>query len=236
MVTLCHHGKVRATIFYFSRLTHISARATLPPMTSHDVELAVIKPMVATLPAPLHVRGKPAATEMLLNVYRHALAGFERETLEKAWQKVAQEQGFWTWPLPETLVKAAEHFHILANPFDQRESDLWVERTQRFTDMAVKRFMRTSIHAARARDGGYEASLKEYVTEMAWTQAQIIEGREGIGYSANVLFGRQPDHEEMAEFFERARAQAKTGHIRLTVPMVKIAEWRGAVQADGRER
>lgn len=180
--------------------------------------------MIATLPAPLHIRGDPPAIEMLLNVYRRALERFDRPVLDKAWQKAAEERDYWLWPLPETLVKAAEHFHRLAHPFDSAEA--WVERATALADAAVKRFMRTSVHAERARDGGYEAELKEYVREAAWTQAQIIEGREGIGYSANVLFGRQPDREEVSAFFERARAQAKTGHIRIYIPAGKIEEWR----------
>jgi hypothetical protein len=78
--------------------------------------------------------------------------------------------------------------------------------------------------------------MKEYVREAAWVQAQLIVGRVGVGYSSNVLFGRQPGCEDAAEFFERARAQAKTGHIRLHVPAAKVEAWKGAAQANGRGR
>ena len=205
-------------------------------MPRSDVEVAIIQPMVATLPAPLHIRGDPAAIEALLNVYRRALDRFDRAVLDKAWQKAAEEQDFWMWPMPEALVKAAEHFHNLAHPFDPRESDAWVERANDAAHAYTKRFMQTTTAAVRSREGGYEAELKGYVREAAWVQAQLIEGREGVGYSSHVLFGPQPDRKEMAEFFEKARAQANTGHIRLYVPAAKIGVWQAGVQADGRGR
>src|ERR1700733_2065902 len=184
-------------------------------MTSEDVEHAIIRPMRATLPAPLHVRNKPAAIETLLNVYRHALASFERETLEKAWLKVAASQDYWCWPMPETLVKAAKHFHDLAHPFDPRQTDAWVEKAQALTDAYVKRFMLTTQTAVRAREGGYAAALKEYVEAASWVQAQMIVGRHNVGYSACVLSGPKADGDEKAEFFTRCRAQAATEHIRV---------------------
>src|ERR1700676_3494247 len=162
-------------------------------MTAEDVNQAIIKPMVATLPPPRHARGDPAAIETLLNVYRRALDRFDRAVLDQAWQKAAAEQDYWLWPMPQALIQAAEHFHKLAHPFDPREADAWVERAQGLTDAYVKRFIKTSQAAIRAREGGYEAALKEYVRAAAWVQAQSIEGREGLGYSAHVLFGRQPD-------------------------------------------
>lgn len=192
--------------------------------------------MVVTLPAPHHVRNKPAAIETLLNVYRHALAGFERETLEKAWLKVAAEQDYWTWPMPETLVKAAKHFHDLAHPFDPRQADAWVEKAQALSDAYVKRYMQTTQTAVRAREGGYEAALKEYVEAVSWVQAQVICGRKGVGYSACVLSGPRADGEEKAEFFRKAREQAASGHIRVHVPPGKLEEWREAAQVEGRSR
>ena len=122
------------------------------------------------------------------------------------------------------------------HPFDPREADAWVERANDAAHAYTKRFMQTTTAAVRSREGGYEAELKGYVREAAWVQAQLIEGREGIGYSSHVLFGPQPDRKEMAEFFEKARAQAATGHIRVHVPAGKVEAWKGAGQAAGRGR
>jgi hypothetical protein len=211
--------------------THFSLPVMAP---SRDVDEAVIAPMLIALPAPLHIRGKPAAIETLLNVYRHALAGFERETLEKAWLKVAASQDYWCWPMPETLVKAAKHFHDLAHPFDPRQTDAWVDKAQALTDAYVKRFMLTTQTAVRAREGGYEAALKEYVEAASWVQAQFIVGRHNVGYSACVLSGPKADGEEKAEFFEKAREQAKSGHIRVNIPPAKIEAWKQLGQGRAR--
>lgn len=194
--------------------------------TSGAVEEAIIRPLLDAFPPPTHVRGSHAAMETLLNVYRRALERFERPVLEQAWQKVAQEQDFWVWPLPETLVKAAEHFHNLAHPFDPKQADALVEKVTALTDAYVKRFLKTSQTAVRAREGGYEAKLSEYVTAAAWVQAQLIAGRKGVGYSAYVLFGRPPDSQEVAEFFQKAKVQADSGTIRVHVPVNKVAGWK----------
>lgn len=83
--------------------------------------------------------------------------------------------------MPETLVKAAEHFHNLAHPFDPREADAWVERANDAAYAYTKRFMQTTTAAMRAREGGYEVELKGYVREAAWVQAQLIEGGKVSG-------------------------------------------------------
>ena len=205
-------------------------------MPSSDVEVAIIQPMAATLPAPLHVRGKPAAIETLLNVYRQR-AGWLREG--DAGEGVAQGRvgaGLLDLAHAGNAGQGGPALPRSAHPFDPRQSEAWVEKAQALTDAAVRRFMRTSVHATRAREGGYEAALKEYVREAAWVQAQVIVGRVGVGYSSHVLFGRQPDRGEAAEFFERARSQAATGHIRVHVAAEKVQAWKGASQAAGRGR
>jgi hypothetical protein len=199
------------------------------------VEDAIICPMVASLPAPTHVRGDPAAVETLLNVYRTALARFDRPVLEQAWQKVAAEQNFWVWPLPETIVRAAEHFHKLAHPNASQEAEAWVERATKLSDDYVKRFMATTQAAVRAREGGYEPALRSYVREASWVQAQYIEGRSGVGYSSTVLFS-SPTRDKEAEqrFFSKAKEQAATGHIKVIVPNEMVKRWKTEGEARGR--
>jgi hypothetical protein len=104
------------------------------------VEEGIIKPMVASFPAPHHVRGDHEATEALLTIDRKALSGFDRETLEQAWQKVAAEQTHWLWPMPRVIVQAAQHYHKLAHPAAKAD-DAWIERAQALSDDYTKRFM-----------------------------------------------------------------------------------------------
>ncbi len=195
-----------------------------------EIEDCVLRPMVASLPAPTHVRGNPAAIETLLNVYRKALDRFDRPILDQAWQKVASEQNFWVWPLPETIVRAAEHFHRLAHPNASQEADTWVERATKLSDDYVTRFMQTTQAAVRARENGYEAALKRYVEAASWVQAQYIEGRSGVGYDHGVQFPC-PERDKEAEqaWFDRQRAQARTGHIKVTVPSAMIERWKEKV-------
>jgi hypothetical protein len=202
-----------------------------------DVEKAVIEPMRAAFPAPTHVRGDPAATEALLDVYRRALARFDRAVLEQAWQKVAAEQDFWLWPMPEILVKAAEHFHAIArraNPHD----DL-VEKAYGMADEYWKRFSK-SITAVRARENGYEQELKRYVLEVANVQSQVIlrGPQSGVGYTGHVLFCHhgQRDREAEQEFFTKCREQAAKGSIRVHVPKEAIERWRNIAERQGRGR
>jgi hypothetical protein len=203
-------------------------------MTNPAVEEAIIQPLLDTFPPPSHIRGKPAAIEALLNVYRRALDRFERTVLEQAWQKVAAEQTFWVWPLPETLVKAAKHFQGRTVP---QEPDDWVERATKMADSYARRYMLTTQTATRARDGGYEAALKRYVLEASWVQAQFAVGRQGAGYDHGVLFpARERDKADEQEWFEKAREQARTGHIRVSVPRNMVEQWAEKAESQSRKR
>jgi hypothetical protein len=92
--------------------------------------------------------------------------------------------------------------------------------------------MKASALATRARESGYESELRQYVTEVAWVQAQFIVGRKGIAYRSTTLFGREkPDD----EFFARAREQAAKGCIQVRVPAELVKEWKAEASA-GRGR
>jgi hypothetical protein len=203
-------------------------------MTGQAVEEAVITPMLAAFPAPSHVRGNRRATETLLDVYRRALERFDRPVLEKAWQQVAAEQNYWIWPMPEALVEACKALRIEQA---RMAGEDWVEKATTLADAYTRRFMLTTQAAVRAREGGYEGALKSYLTEAAWVQAQYIEACQGIGYSSAVLFpGRDRDKEAEERFFEKARTQAETGHIKVVVPRELVERWKGQAPGAGRTR
>jgi hypothetical protein len=203
-------------------------------MTGQAVEEAVIAPMLAAFPAPRHVRGNRSATDILLDVYRRALERYDRPVLETAWQKVAAQQDYWIWPLPEALAEACEALRIQQA---RTAGEDWVGKATALADAYIRRFILTTQAAVHAREGGYETALKSYVTEAAWVQAQYIEGRQGIGYSSAVLFpNRERDKEAEERFFEKSRAQAETGHIKVVVPRELVERWKGQAQGPGRTR
>ena len=205
-----------------------------------DVEEAVIAPLLAAFPPPTHLRGNRHAIDTALNVYRRALGRFERIVLEQAFQKAAAENEYVMWPKCSALLKAAEHFHRLAHP-QARDPDAWVEKADGMADAYVKRFMKTSAHAARAREGGYEPELKRYVEAAANVQAQYLLGRTGVAYDGLALFGNrvgrdQEEKEREAEFFEKAREQAAKGSIRVHVPAERVRRWQQQAEGPRRER
>jgi hypothetical protein len=64
---------------------------------------------------------------------------------------------------------------------------------------------------------------------------QHIVGRKGIGYDHAVLFpGGKRDKEAEQEWFAKARQQAATGHIKVTVPRELMDRWKE--KAVGRTR
>jgi hypothetical protein len=205
-----------------------------------DVEEAVISPMLSAFPAPTHVRGDSVATEVLLDVYRRALSRFDRPVLEQAWQKVAAEQDYWVWPMPETLVKAAERFQSIARRANSTDGDSVVEKAYALADEYTKRFMKTTQTAVRAREGGYEAELKRYVSEAANVQAQLIlrGPQSGVGYTGHVLFAHHGarDRPREQEWFAAQREQVARGSIRVHVPKEALERWKELAKQQGQER
>lgn len=199
---------------------------------SEDVEEAVIKPMQALYPPPHHLRRNPEALQLALNTYRRALRRFDRPVLTQAWQRVAEQNEYWTWPKLSDLVRACERCEREAHPPGiQSEGESWVEKATALADAYTRRFMEKSQTAQRARDEGWDGALKTYVREAAWVQAQYLVGSPHIGYSAADLFGypgvsAAECREQADDFFEKAREQAARGHIRVQVPASMVEYWK----------
>jgi hypothetical protein len=203
-------------------------------MTAEDAT-ALLKRMQLAYDPPRALRGRPEAIRERLRVYQNALEPFDAEVLDRAWLKAAASQRYPQWPDCPDIVEAAEHFHALAHP-KPKVDDSWVERATSLADAYTRRFMKTSAVAVRARERGYESEVRQYVTEAAWVQGQMICGRKSIGYSSGVLFpGRERDKTAEDEFFARARDQAATGSIRVRIPLALVERWReGAEKGRGR--
>lgn len=199
---------------------------------SDDVQEAVLGPMLQLFPPPKHLR-QPSAIQIALVPYRRALERFDRPALDFAWQKAVEENAMWCWPTVHALVSQAEAYQR-----QHQASEAWVEKAQELTDAYTRRFMATSQTAARAKAEGWADKLSAYVTEGAWLQAQILVGRENLSYSG-LLVAHLPTIEEkkeaVAELLERARVQARKGHIQVRVPAGLTERWRKAA-GQGRER
>jgi hypothetical protein len=195
-------------------------------MTTEDAN-ALLKRMQFTYRTPADIRGNPEAVEERLRIYRHALERFDADILDRAWLKAAARQRYPQWPDCVDIVQAAEEFHSLKHP-RVKVDDGWVEKATSMADSYTRRFMKTSAVAVRAREGGFERELKEYIVEASWVQAQYILGRKDIAYRSTTLFDHdKPDD----EFFARAWEQAAKGCIQVRVPHAIIERWR-----DGAER
>lgn len=194
-------------------------------MTTEDVQEAIIKPMLMAFPPPTHLRGNRYAIAETLNTYRRALSRFERPVLELAWQKAAAEAEYRIWPSCPAIVKAAEHFNARLHP-PPKNPDAWVDKAQVMASDHAKKFMKTSQAAVRARAGGYQAELKQYVEAVAWVQSQLLLGRRGLAYTSTVLFQNGEGPEERESWFDKIHEQVASGTIRVHVPSALVRRWK----------
>lgn len=182
---------------------------------AQHVDKAVINPMRRRYRPPKNLREDEDALEDALDMIRRALLRFDKPVLEKAWQMAVERNEIECWPKLKSLVEAAEHFHRLAHRNDN--ADEWALRATEMADAYWRKFSKTAV-AVRAREGGYEPRLKEYVREASCVQAQMIMRRENLAYTSNVLFPGLRDEAAEAEWFNQAKAQAQTGEIKVKVP------------------
>jgi hypothetical protein len=142
-------------------------------MTAEDVDLAIIKPMCRLYKPTGHLQATEGAPEEALKEYRRALAVFDQDVLERAWQNIVRQHRFWCWPSVAEIVQAADQAHRELHP--PGRIDEMAEEAEAMSWGYTKRFMKTSTVAARAREGGYEAQLKRYVRAVSRVQAQIVK-------------------------------------------------------------
>lgn len=199
-------------------------------MTAEDVDQVIIRRLRANTPypSPRHLRAD--AYENTLSDYRRALARFDHDVLERAWRKAIEASQVWCWPKIGDILQAAEQAQRELHPPGRGED--WVGKAQALVDSYWRKFSKSAA-AVRAREGGFEAKLKTYVTAVAWVQGQLIVRPEsGVGYDHQVIFGKGPrDEAAEEEFFRKAREQAATGHIRVPVSASKVETWKAAAES-----
>jgi hypothetical protein len=89
--------------------------------------------------------------------------------------------------------------------------------------------MKTSQVAKLARKEGWISHLREYVTDAAWVQAQLIVGVHHIGWNTQLSkeVGRfRSSAEAFDAYRETVRVPVESGHVRVSVPRNRIREWK----------
>lgn len=199
------------------------------------MEEAVLRPMQRVYLPPRHLRrydtDDPDAKEEALEQYRQALAGYDRATLEKAWQRVRAGHDYSIWPTPAALVQAAEL--SLPRPRPPSEVELRQLRAMERAEEYAAAFMRRRKVARLAREEGWAGRLRSYVFAAAWVQAQLIDGLDrepgaGITLPADLTrhAGCGTSAEALAWCREAFAAQTDAGEIDVRVPERLAGAWR----------
>jgi len=198
-------------------------------MAVEAVRDLILKPMLELYLPPLHLRRDGQAQARALAAYEKGLERFDRETLQRAWDKVVAEQEFWVWPNPGTIVTACRQCEPRTKPPGEEE-----QRQAKAREMAEEyagRYMKTSQLAKLAKREGWSGRLCEYVADAAWVQAQLICKVQHIGWNAKLAEGLG-HFRSSAEAFEQYRhtpaaANAvQRGQVRVHVPAARTREWK----------
>lgn len=215
-----------------------------PEEQARAVEEAILRPMRAIYPPPVHLRGDPDALRLALDTYRRGLARFERPVLEAAWQLAAEGNEYWTWPKLSDLIGHAQEIkrqEQRRNGTGRPASDERIEQAVALSDAYTRSFMKSSRLAGRSKAEGWERQLRAYVQEAAWVQAEFICGVPAVGYSATLFnyphISAEECREQAETFLTAAREQAEKGHIRVHVPPRMVQQWTaGAAKGSPRTR
>jgi hypothetical protein len=139
-------------------------------MSREDVEEVILRPMQRVYLPPRHLRrydtDDPDAREEALEQYRQALSGYDRDTLQRAWQRVRAEHDFSIWPTPARLVQAAEM--ALPRPRPPSEAELRQQLAMERAEEYAAQYMKRRKVARLAREQGWAARLRAYVHAAAW--------------------------------------------------------------------
>jgi hypothetical protein len=197
------------------------------------VRETIIEPMVELYLPPQHLRGDREAQARALEVYGQALDPFDRETLTRAWRQVVAGHAFWVWPNPGLLAEACRQ----CEPRPRPPSDEAQRQAQamELAETYTARYLKTSQLARLARREGWAASLREYVCDAAWVQAQLLCRVQNMGWNARLAKDLGPfrSSEEAFEAYRRTIGNpVERGYIRVHVPPSRIRRWKEDVALD----
>jgi hypothetical protein len=186
----------------------------------------ILQPMQEMFLPPVHLRRHADAQARALDAYAKALAQFDSDTLQRAWQQVVARQTYWIWPSCGAIVEACRQCRPRPAPPTEEQ-----QRKAKALDMAdayAGRFMKTSHLAQLAVREGWSGRLREYVTDAASVQAQLICGVRDVSFSSNLLDGPNRFHsarEAFAAYRQTVDEQIERGEIDVQVPPARIQQW-----------
>ena len=148
----------------------------------------ILTPMQETYLRPAHLRHNAQARSRTLALYEQALAPFDDDTLRRAWQKIVAEHTSWrTWPSPGMIARACRQCQ--PRPIPPATDEQRKAKAFALADDYATAFMHTSHLAKLAKREGWSGRLREYVTDAAWVQAQMICGVRNIGWNPRLAEG-----------------------------------------------
>ena len=145
----------------------------------------ILKPMQEIYLPPLHLRHDADAQARALDAYAAALAPFDGDTLQRAWENVVARQTYWVWPAAARSSRPAGN----ASPGRRRPAEE-EQRKAKALDMAddyATQFMKTSHLAKLAAREGWSGRLRDYVTDAAFVQAQLLCHVRNVSFSTNLI-------------------------------------------------
>ena len=186
----------------------------------------ILKPMQELYLPPLHLRHDVDAQARALAAYETALAAFDRDTLQRAWEHVVAHQSYWVWPSCGTIAEACRQCRPRPEPPSDEEQRK--EKASRMADAYAARFMKTSHLAKLAAREGWSGRLREYVTDAAHVQAQLLCGVRDVSFSTNLIADRSRFHssrEAFAAYRKTIDTTVQSGSINVPIPPDRIRRW-----------
>jgi hypothetical protein len=186
----------------------------------------ILGPMRALYPPPQHLR-EPKALELALAAYETALAGFDRETLQKGWDKVVADHNFWCWPNPGLIAEACRQCEPRPKPPSEEEQRR--QKAQELAEAYASRYMKSSQVAKLARREGWAGNLLDYVQSAAWVQAQLVCQVRHLSWDSKLAepLGRfRSSQEAFAAYRPTVEKALERGQVRVTVPQARIRQWK----------
>jgi hypothetical protein len=193
---------------------------------TRTVQDIILKPMQELYLPPLHLRHDADAQTCVLDAYAKALAPFDADTLQRAWQKVIAEQTNWIWPSCGSI--AAVCRQCQPKPAPPSEEERRREKALQMADDYAAQFMKTSHLANLATREGWSGRLREYVYDAAWVQAQLLCHVRDVSFSTNLIESPSRFHssrEAFAAYCQTIGHSTERGEIHIGVPPARIQEW-----------
>ena len=179
-------------------------------------------------PPPQHLRANSEGLSLALAAYEKALARFDRQTLERGWDKIVAEQTFWCWPNPGEIADACRQ--CMPHPRPPSDEERRKQQAMDLADTYTTRYMKTSQVAKLARREGWSERLREYVYDAAWGTgpadcrwSTTLAGTRSLPREAGQF---RSSYDAFEAYRQTIRRTVESGHVRVIVPRNRIREWK----------